>query len=503
MIDGTWLMVDGKLVTSLVEEWLTPAPITKLLHVKSGGNGKTQKENKKMKNVELKMVDGIRLRRIRFSLWDSVYSLRTLCYLFFLFLIHTNSYAQSVDSLITEALKNNPQLKALQFKIDAAGYRAESVNNLPVPNLSAEFSQVPVGELNLLNKSVSNNIALSQMFPLGGKINAMTDVERKNVIVEKDSYGIYKVSLIAQVRMSYFTIWSIERKIDVQKKNISLLNDLINSLDVSYSINRVNQADVLTIKSEIASNQTQLLILQNQKEAEIYKLNKLLGRQLDSKNVFTLRETPADSLKLSQNELMERLLRLNPTLNRMSSMIEMNKAMVEANNRELIPDLMLQGMIMRMPQGMTLTTASDLTMLRPKTEYMYSLMVSITLPFAPWSINKIKAKEQELYAGISSIEYEKNDMQRDMIAKLKEAFLKYNTAQNLVRLYTNEVLPLYSQATSAQVSAYQNNKANINTVIDSYRMLLMQQMNFYMAIADVQMALAEIEMMIGRKMDEL
>jgi len=93
----------------------------------------------------------------------------------------------------------------------------------------------------------------------------------------------------------------------------------------------------------------------------------------------------------------------------MGNMIEMNKAMIDANNRELIPDLMVQGMFMRMPQGMILTSKSDLSMLNPKTETMYSLMFSINLPFAPWSINKYKAKEQELYAGISSIEYEKND----------------------------------------------------------------------------------------------
>jgi len=37
-------------------------------------------------------------------------------------------------------------------------------------------------------------------------------------------------------------------------------------------------------------------------------------------------------------------------------MIEMNKAMITANNSELVPDLMLEGMIMRMPRGMILTS---------------------------------------------------------------------------------------------------------------------------------------------------
>jgi outer membrane protein TolC len=158
---------------------------------------------------------------------------------------------------------------------------------------------------------------------------------------------------------------------------------------------------------------------------------------------------------------------------------------------------MVQGMLMRMPQGMILTSKSDLSILDPKTEIMYSLMFSINLPFAPWSINKYKAKEQELYAGISSIEYEKSDMQREMTSQLKAVLVKYNTAIDLTKLYNEKVIPLYSKAAESQVSAYQNNRTGVTTVIDSYRMLLMQQMNFYMSQADTQMSLAEIELMVG------
>ncbi len=137
-------------------------------------------------------------------------------------------------------------------------------------------------------------------------------------------------------------------------------------------------------------------------------------------------------------------------------------------------------------------------MLDPKTETMYSLMFSITLPFAPWSINKYKAKEEELTAGISSIEFERNDMQREMTSQLKAALVKYNTAVDLTILYKNKVIPLYSRAAESQVSAYQNNRTGVATVIDSYRMLLMQKMNYYMSQADTRMSLAEIEMMVGQ-----
>ncbi len=407
--------------------------------------------------------------------------------------------AQSVDSLVAEAVKNNPQLKSLQYKITASEKRTESINTLPAPNLSVEFSQVPTNSFDILNQSNSNNIALSQMFPLGGKLNAMAEVERKNTLVEGNNYDIYKINLTAAVKMSYYTLWLIDRKIEVQNKNISLITDVIKSVESSYYINKINQADVLTLQSEIAFNQTQLLILEKQKEAEIYKLNKLLGRNLDSKDIYAITDFSSDQLSSSQSKLEELLGSYNPSLNKMGSMIEMNKAMIDANNRELIPDLMVQAMFMRMPQGMLITTKTDPMMIngQGKTELMYGIMASINLPFAPWSINKYKAKEEELYAGISSIEFEKSDMQREMTSQLKAALVKYNTAVDLTKLYTEKVIPLYTKAAESQVSAYQNNRTGVTTVIDSYRMLLMQQMNYNMSKTDTQMSLAEIEMMIG------
>lgn len=412
-------------------------------------------------------------------------------------------YSQSVDSLINEAVKNNPQLKSLESRIKASEFRAESVNSYPAPSLGIEFSQIPLENFNPWSNAISNSLSLSQMFPVGGKVNAMTEVERKNILVAKNEYDIYKVNLIAQLKMLYYNLWLQDRKIEVQKGTIDLLNDLIESIQSLYQVNRINQADVLSIQSEVASNRSQLIILQRERESEVYKLNKLLGRDLDSKNIYSIKEIKLDSLKLGQAELEEELMKYNPSLQKMGSMISMNKAMITANSRELIPDLMLQGMIMRMPQGMILTANKDLTMLgmeAPKTDYMVSVMASITLPFAPWSVNKYKAKENELYAGIKGIEYEQTDMKRDMVSGLKSSLVKLRTSEELRRLYSEDVIPLYRQASESQISAYQNNRSSISSVLDSYRMLLMQQMNFYMAQADHQMAIAEIEMMIGREL---
>ena len=69
----------------------------------------------------------------------------------------------------------------------------------------------------------------------------------------------------------------------------------------------------------------------------------------------------------------------------------------------------------------------------------------------------------------------------------------------MVSLYKEKVIPLARQSAEAQISAYQNKLTGINAVIESYKMLLMNQMNLFMAEADYQMYLAEIEMMIGKQ----
>lgn len=460
-----------------------------------------------MVDVKWKMGNGIsnfefRISNLSLVSFKYLYK-RVFIILITIFSFFENSFAQSVDSLINEAMLNNPYLKSIEQKIYSGKYRAESVDYLPPPTLGVEFDQIPIDKINIWKDAISNSLSLSQMFPLGGKLSAMNNVELQNIEVTKRDYDSYKINLIAQIKMQYYNIWQLERKIEVQQGTIDLLNNILSSVDVSYQVNRINQADLLTIKSEVASNNAQLVILKKQREAEIYKLNKLLGRKLNSNEIVIEKSIAEDSLTYSQDELETILIDSNPSLRKMGTMIEMNKAMVNANNSELVPDLMIEGMFMRMPQGMILTSQSDISMIGMEpasTEYMYSLMASITLPFVPWSSGKYSNKEEELLSDIKGIEYEKNNMQREMITELQTAFVKLKTAQELINLYTKEVIPSYEQAAESQLANYQNNRTNITTVIDSYRMLLMQRMNFYMAQADRQMAIAEIEMMVGKRL---
>jgi outer membrane protein TolC len=411
----------------------------------------------------------------------------------------TNLYAQSLDSLINEAILNNPQIKSLAYKIKSAEYKANSVNTYPPPTVALELSQIPFNTVNWINEPMGQSITISQMFMLGGKLEAMSNAEKKNIAVGENDLQVYKVSLTGNIRMSYYNLWLIDRKMSIQQETIDLLNQLLTSATNLYEVNKINQADIFTLQSEIAANEAQLVVLKNERESAIYKMNKFLGRDLDSKTLIISEVLPSVKATFSIDELEKQLNDNNPDLKKMNSMIEMKQLEINANSKEKIPDLMLSGMFMRMPKGMFLTTQTpaDMIGMGGGTDYAYGLMASVTLPFVPWSRDKYEAKEQEMLSDISSIQASRTEMQRDMQAQLKAAYLKMKSSEELMALFSDKVIPIYEQARTAQVSLYQNNQATVNSVIDISRMMLMQVMNNYMAQADRLMSIAEMEMMLG------
>ena len=418
----------------------------------------------------------------------------------------SQAIAQPVDSLIQEASKNNPQLKSFEYQIQATGFRASSSSAWPAPTIGMEFSQIPTNSTNILNDAISNNISISQMFMLGGKLSAMSEMEKRQGKALEQNFGSFQVQLRAKIKMNYYQLWLLDRQIEVQQRTLSLLNELIQNMQSHVMINRMRQADLFTIQAEFVSEKSNLSGMYSKRTNLQNVLNALLGRNDFRQSIRTDSILSTNTVLLSEFQLSERVKQANPSLIAMDRMKEMNEAGISAANRELFPDVMLQAMVMRMPNGMILTGGPRSTemiqqsvagMAMQKTDWMYSIMASITLPFAPWSSERSTAKADEMRVTNLSIDAERNSMEREMIASLRSALNKYVTADSLVHQYQNEIIPLTRQSAEAQTVAYQTGQVPITTVLDSRRMELMKQDDYLMVLMDRQMALVEIEMMVG------
>jgi outer membrane protein, heavy metal efflux system len=270
----------------------------------------------------------------------------------------SQAIAQPVDSLIQEAYKNNPQLKSFEYQIQATGFRASSSSAWPAPTLGVEFSQIPSNSSNILNDAISNNFSISQMFMIGGKLSAMSEMEKRKGKVLEQNLGSFQVRLRAKIKMNYYQLWLLDRQIEVQQRTLSLLNELVQNMQSHVMINRMRQADLFTIQAEVASEKSNLSGMYSKRVNLQNAVNSLLGRNDFTQSISTDSTLPSTSIALSEFQLSDRVKQANPSLIAMDRMKEMNDAEITTANRELYPDVMLQAMVMRMPNGMKIGRAS-------------------------------------------------------------------------------------------------------------------------------------------------
>jgi cobalt-zinc-cadmium efflux system outer membrane protein len=418
----------------------------------------------------------------------------------------SSALTQSVDTLVQEALKNNPQVSSFDHRIQATDSRSRSAGAWPAPTIGVEFSQVPTTSGNLLSDAIANNYSISQMFMLGGKLSAMSEVERTRGSILEESRSAFLVDLRGRVKMNYYRLWLLDRQIEVGEQTLNTLNRLVEAMRMLVMTNRVAQADLLSLQAEAASVGARLIDRRAQRIGLLNVLNGLLGRDNVNQGVKTDSLPASVAVQGRERDLSERLASTNPSLLAMDRMTEMNEAMIVSARKDLIPDLMVQAMIMRMPNGMLLTSGSRsvdaiqqsaMGMPMQKTGWMYSIMASITLPFAPWASERSTAKSDEMREANLGIAAERDAMRREMIAALHSALTEYVSKDSLAREYKSTILPLVLQSAEAQTTAYQNGKVPVTAVLDARRMELMRQEEYFMVIMDREMALIQVEMMVG------
>ncbi len=414
------------------------------------------------------------------------------------------SYSQNLDSLINEAISKNLLLKSFEFSIEAKKNKIVQSSALPSPTLSFEVNQFKFDNANIFGNSLSNSITLSQMFPLGGKLGSMQKVAESDWRLSKNKLVEYKNELITKIKMKYYELWNLERNIEIQQKNIDQLKDLLNSLLMLYQVKKANQSDVILLQSEIARIEVELINLERKKNSLFREINFLIGRENLDQIIETPKEITLSELNFNLEQIDSLIVSFNPELISMQLMIEMNDNEIRANRKELIPDLMLGGMVMQMPKGMIVTTKTPLTMIdgNGKEEIMFGLMASINLPFAPWSRKKIDYKIDELHNTIKSIEFERLNMFQQMRKEIQNLILTINSNKDLIKLYEENVLPTYDAVYKTQLIELETGKISINTILDTNRMILMEKMKYYMTISEYLMALSELDKLIGKNLNK-
>lgn len=331
-----------------------------------------------------------------------------------------------LDSLVAEALRNNPQLRAARNRANASLTRVDQVTSWESPQVGVEFYQTPIRSFpNPVKDWMENDYFVQQMIPFPGKLSAMGRAAENQASMTEQDYRALQRKIIRDLKSAYFELYLVQRKIQVNVENQDLLRNFVDIARKQYEVGMGKQADVLRAQTELSTLVNSGVNLDKEKRVAESMINTILSRPAAAP-LGQVPDIEGDIPQWTFDQIEPLALENRPELKAMNYSIEMNKAEVTSAKREYLPDFM--------------TKLSYKDMARTRDDF-WSLMIGIAIPLAPWSSGKYTSKTEETQLNVKSAEDEYAGMKNMVLFDVQRALVNVQTNRNLVLLYKNTVIP--------------------------------------------------------------
>ena len=393
-----------------------------------------------------------------------------------------------LDSLVAEALRNNPQLRAARNKANASLTRVDQVTSLESPQVGVEFYQTPIKSFPNPGKDwMENDYFIQQMIPFPGKLSAMGRAAENQAAMTGQDYAALQRKIVRDLKSSYFELFLVQRKIQLNAENQDLLRSFVEIARKQYEVGMGKQADVLRAQTELSTLVNEGISLDREKRVGESMINTILSHPAASP-LGHVPDIEKDIPEWTFDQILPLALENRPELKGMNYSIEMNRAEVTSATREYWPDFM--------------TKLAYKDMAQTKNDF-WSFMVGITIPLAPWSSGKYTSKTEEAELNVKAAEDEYSSMKNMVLFDVQQALVNVQTNRNLVLLYKNTVIPQAEQTLQSTTTSYQTGKTEFLMLIDAYRMVLMSRLDYYMAVTNFMSSQAQLEQAVGLEISDI
>ncbi|ODS32984.1 MAG: heavy metal efflux pump protein CzcC [Candidatus Scalindua rubra] len=389
--------------------------------------------------------------------------------------------------IIDEALRMNPELQAAKLRWGASTEKVLQARALDDPVLGftyfGEQVQTRVGEKQA-------GVMASQKIPFYGKLRLKGEVAKSEAKVFEEKYRTLEREIIAKTKSAFYELFWVHKSINIDEENKELLQRFVKIAEVKYATAKATQQDVLKAQVELSSIVNELITLEQLKETAIARINTLLNRHPGAP-LGTPEEVDILELTVSLEELYEKAKEISPELSILKYKIERDKAAYKLAKKQYYPDFTF---------GFNYTLIDDLpstVMSSPVGESRDSYTGTLSINIPIFQKKKYDAGVREANARLKSSEMAYKNMENMTLFGVKDFHFKVQTAERLVKLYRDSIIPQAEQSLKAAEIGYQAGQVDFLNLIDSQRILLDFNLAFYRAIADFGINIAELERVVG------
>lgn len=385
----------------------------------------------------------------------------------------------SLETLVSQALAENPELKFYEAEIAAAKGERRTAGTLANPELSTEIGRKRVrGDLSA--EGMAWSVSVQQTFEWPGRISLRKAIADRSVLLAEAGLLQFRAALAAEVRRKGYTLFAAQRKeaaaAEVAARGEELVGTLVQREPAGVAPlleTRAIEASVIKLRRS-ASESAQ------EAQGALFELNQLRGRPIGER-VVVAEVTPKFEDLPGIEELIRRAVKGNFELRQREIELAQQGFKVRLSENEAWPSVTVGPQISREEAG--------------DRESTIGLGVSVPLPLWNRNTGNIEtAKARQLQAQTSL-----RLAQRDVERKLRENAASYALHRKEMSRWNPKVAEQLREAATLADRHYRLGAVPLATYLEVQSSYLEALEAIYATQADAMNAQAEIELLTGAK----
>ncbi len=386
----------------------------------------------------------------------------------------------SLGEVTRAVLENNPAIKEAEHRWRAAIQRVRQANAWDDPRVAGEsrmhrFVDEPP------NAFMDQTLSIEQLIPITGKNLVRGRIAAAEAFSAFEEARRAQLDVIAKARATYFQLANAYDQLEINSKNLTSLRQIADISRSRYEAGLESAANVLIAETDYSKLLEARRDLERNLSDAQSQLNTLMNR-----DAFAPLGPPAGATiseaSLSVSRLHAITLAQRPEMQMARAKIDGEKSKLQLAHRAWIPDPAL------VVKGQRYNDAAEAVS-------ELDAGVSFTIPWV--NPGKYSAGVREARASLAATEQGLEREQKEALRLLRDQLAKIETFHHHVELFRDKLVPQAGQAFEATQLSYESGKATFLDWISAQRNLRDIEAMGREHLAHYQMAVAELEAVIG------
>lgn len=397
------------------------------------------------------------------------------------------SYGQQVLSLqdvIREIMTKNPSLKAYESQVKGQDAKVEGAGSWMAPMIGAGTYMTPYPGAEVMDEGDKGAWMFSaeQDIPNPAKIKAKEKYLAAQSAITLAGQAIQANQLKAKAKELYYGLLIANKKIAFQQEDRDIMKTMKKLAEIRYPYNQGSLGQVFKAEGRMYEAENMVLMAESEIRSKKIALNALMympaGFDFTVDTAFTVEFRPEAALDTAY------LAANRSDIKRMDRSILAMEYNIDQMRKEAKPDFRIRFEHM-----------SNRASMMPN---QYNLMGMVSIPIAPWSSKMYKSEIKSMNFEQEAMRLEKEAMLSEMLGMTKSMENELSTLQRQLKNYESRILPALRKNLKVSMLSYQENKADINSVIDGWEAVNAAQINYLDQLQKFYQMIVEYEKNIER-----